>query len=50
MAEIQFDYKSTLPLLPNEPGIYKYFDGEGTIIYVGKAKNLKNRVTNTASE
>lgn len=42
---INFDYKSVLPLLPSEPGIYKYFDEEGTIIYVGKAKNLKNRVS-----
>ncbi|MGL4630140.1 MAG: GIY-YIG nuclease family protein, partial [Leadbetterella sp.] len=42
---IKFDYKSTLPLLPNEPGIYKYFDDENTIIYIGKAKNLKNRIS-----
>jgi excinuclease ABC subunit C len=33
-----------LKLLPNQPGIYQYFDADGTIIYVGKAKNLKNRV------
>ncbi|MFT6880226.1 MAG: excinuclease ABC subunit C [Algoriphagus sp.] len=45
MAAIKFEYKSTLPLLPNEPGIYKYFDENGTIIYVGKAKNLKNRIS-----
>lgn len=31
--------------LPDTPGIYQYFDAEGTIIYVGKAKNLKRRVT-----
>ena len=31
--------------LPGKPGIYQYFDAEGTIIYVGKAKNLKKRVT-----
>jgi excinuclease ABC subunit C len=42
---IRFDYKATLPLLPNEPGIYKYFDDNEEIIYVGKAKNLKNRVS-----
>lgn len=30
--------------LPNVPGVYKYFDSEGTVIYVGKAKNLRNRV------
>ncbi len=31
--------------LPGKPGVYQYFDKEGTIIYVGKAKNLKKRVT-----
>ncbi len=42
---IKFDYKATLPLLPNEPGIYKYFGEDEDIIYVGKAKNLKNRIS-----
>ena len=31
--------------LPSKPGSYQYYDKEGTIIYVGKAKNLKNRVS-----
>lgn len=31
--------------LPESPGCYQYFDNEGTIIYVGKAKNLKRRVS-----
>ena len=31
--------------LPEKPGCYQYFDSEGTIIYVGKAKNLKRRVS-----
>ena len=30
--------------LPDSPGIYQYLNEEGTIIYVGKAKNLKRRV------
>lgn len=30
--------------LPTVPGVYKYFDSEGNVIYVGKAKNLRNRV------
>ena len=30
--------------LPNDPGVYKFFDNEDTIIYVGKAKNLTKRV------
>ena len=39
-----FDYKTELAKIPENPGIYRYFDEEGTIIYVGKAKNLRNRV------
>ena len=31
--------------LPDTPGVYQYLDSEGTIIYVGKAKNLKRRVS-----
>jgi len=31
--------------LPTSPGVYQYLDENGTIIYVGKAKNLKNRVS-----
>ncbi len=34
-----------LPTLPEEPGIYKYFDANDKIIYIGKAKNLKRRVS-----
>lgn len=33
-----------LPLLPDHPGIYKYKDPQGTILYIGKAKSLKQRV------
>ena len=37
--------RSLVSVLPDQPGIYQYFDQSGTIIYVGKAKNLKKRVT-----
>ncbi|MES2628173.1 MAG: excinuclease ABC subunit UvrC [Bacteroidota bacterium] len=37
--------KEILTVIPNNPGVYQYFDGEGTLLYVGKAKNLKKRVS-----
>lgn len=40
-------YNKLLPILqtlPSTAGVYQYFDNKGTIIYIGKAKNLKNRV------
>jgi len=40
-----FDHKSFLANLSSRPGVYRMVDEEGTVIYVGKAKNLKKRVT-----
>ena len=37
--------RGIVSVLPEKPGSYQYYDAEGTIIYVGKAKNLKSRVS-----
>ncbi|KAF0239036.1 MAG: excinuclease ABC subunit [Prolixibacteraceae bacterium] len=37
--------KSLVSVLPNKPGIYQFFDNVNTIIYIGKAKDLKKRVS-----
>ena len=37
--------KAIVSALPDKPGSYQFYDAEGIIIYVGKAKNLKNRVS-----
>lgn len=37
--------ETILKALPSSAGVYQYFDKEGNVIYVGKAKNLKNRVS-----
>lgn len=39
------DLKEKVSLLPTSPGVYLYYDKEGTVIYVGKAKNLHRRVS-----
>ena len=45
MATLNSRIENILKALPDNPGIYQYFDDAGTIIYVGKAKNLKKRVS-----
>lgn len=41
----QDDFQRLQPTLPQNPGIYKYFDKQGELIYVGKAKNIRKRVS-----
>ncbi|MFA6053290.1 MAG: excinuclease ABC subunit UvrC [Methylobacter sp.] len=45
ISENKFDVKAFLKNLTTRPGIYKMLDEQGEIIYIGKAKNLKNRVS-----
>ena len=37
--------KEKIKILPGKPGVYQFFNSDGTIIYIGKAKNLRNRVS-----
>lgn len=39
------DFKAISDTIPHEPGVYRFLDSDGTILYVGKAKSLKNRLT-----
>lgn len=41
MPDIKFDYKSFLKTVPNRPGSYRMYSDDETVIYVGKAKDLK---------
>ena len=45
MIDVAENIKTKLAVLPSKPGVYRYFDKDGTLIYVGKAKNLKRRVS-----
>jgi excinuclease ABC subunit C len=45
LSENNFDLQSFLKNLTTRPGIYKMLNDQGEIIYIGKAKNLKNRVS-----
>jgi excinuclease ABC subunit C len=45
MSTTEHNLKVQISLLPDAPGVYQYFDKTGKIIYVGKAKSLKKRVS-----
>jgi excinuclease ABC subunit C len=40
------EFSKIAPSIPHQPGVYKYFNAENTIIYIGKAKDLRKRVSN----
>lgn len=50
MALYDDELREKVSKLPTQPGVYQYFDASGNIIYIGKAKNLKNRVLSYLSK
>ena len=42
--QLEAKLKNIVSNMPEQPGSYQYYDDKGTIIYVGKAKNLRRRV------
>ena len=45
MADPSFNIEDYLQSLSKKPGVYRMFGRDGEVLYVGKARNLKNRVT-----
>ena len=44
------DFKAIVGSLPREPGVYRFLNSEGKVIYVGKAKSLKSRLSSYFGE
>lgn len=44
------DFKETIKNLPQKPGVYRFYDRDSGLLYIGKAKNLKNRVSSYFQE
>lgn len=42
---MKFDYRKALEEIPHRPGVYQYWDADGQLMYIGKAKDLRNRVS-----
>lgn len=40
-----FDYRKEIQNIPHKPGVYQYWDAQNQLIYIGKAKDLRNRVS-----
>jgi len=41
----KFDYRAALKTIPHKPGVYQYWNSDNELIYIGKAKDLRNRVS-----
>jgi excinuclease ABC subunit C len=50
MKEDKDLFKNIIRNLPEEPGVYQFYDASASLIYIGKAKNLKKRVSSYFSK